>query len=215
MQSQPRAHGIWRRALRIAVNLLLGLLIVALLGLAAGYIVLQHEGWRFYAIVTGSMEPTLMKGDVVAVKQVAPWEVKNGDVIAFYRDGLSVPVVHRVYGVQSSPDIREIFQDQEGNQIGEKFVYSPRSYLTKGDANAEVDQGLIPQDNLIGVEKRVVSEPLATVLIWLNGNNLKSLAFLAVSAFIVWEMIDLAKEGLKKRRRPGVAPTPGSDETLA
>jgi hypothetical protein len=96
--------------------------------------------------------------------------------------------------VQSAPDVRSVFLDAAGNEIGSRLSRSPRSFLTRGDSNEDVDEGAVPQANLIGVQKRVVPEPLATLLLWLNGGNLRSLGFLALGAFLVWEVVEITKE---------------------
>lgn len=45
-------------------------------------------GYEIYDIVSGSMEPEIPVGSAVYVKAVSPEEVKEGDVIAFFRSAL-------------------------------------------------------------------------------------------------------------------------------
>lgn len=83
-------------------------------------------GYDIYEVVSGSMEPEIPVGSVIYVKEAAPEDVCEGDIIAF-RSGLSV-ITHRV--VQ--------------NRLLEG------EFVTKGDANADVDLRAIPYSELIG-----------------------------------------------------------------
>ena len=91
-------------------------------------------GYELYDIVSGSMEPEIPVGSVVYVKEAAPEEVQEGDVIAFWRSAPAegteegAVVVHRVVT----------------NQIVEGW------FETKGDANTDVDMNKVPYDDLIG-----------------------------------------------------------------
>lgn len=89
--------------------------------------------FRYYAIsiATGSMEPVILKGDVVIIEQTKEnfEELEEGQVIAFEYN--KVIVVHRI--------IRKI---KEGNEY---------YYYTQGDANANEDGYPITKDMLVGV----------------------------------------------------------------
>ncbi|MDY6774324.1 MAG: signal peptidase I [Candidatus Nanohaloarchaea archaeon] len=48
------------------------------------------------AVTSGSMEPTLHRGDMIVV-QGEPWkETEEGEIIVFRTDEMPVPVIHRV-----------------------------------------------------------------------------------------------------------------------
>ncbi len=76
-------------------------------------------GYKNFIVLTGSMEPTLNKGDIVFVKETN--DIKVNDIISF-RINNSV-VTHRV---------KEIYKED-----GKDF------YITKGDANTGTDTELI------------------------------------------------------------------------
>jgi len=50
-------------------------------------------------VLTGSMEPTLSKGDMLFIKRVSPDELNIGEIVAYKRGG--VIVVHRVINITS------------------------------------------------------------------------------------------------------------------
>lgn len=84
-------------------------------------------------IITGSMDPTIKKGDLAFVKKIKPEKVKEEDIIAFFdpESKEQAVIAHRV---------KEIFVDDDGSI----------SYLTKGDANDSYDNILISSDRLVG-----------------------------------------------------------------
>ncbi len=56
-------------------------------------------GFRIFRVSTGSMEPTLMVGDVIVVQKTSPEEIHKGDIITFKpQEGLMAgsTVTHRV-----------------------------------------------------------------------------------------------------------------------
>jgi signal peptidase I len=93
-------------------------------------------GWRPVTIVSGSMEPSIARGDVLLVTEPPEDLLGPGTVVVFEdpaRDGL---VTHRVVRV-----------DENGN------------YVTKGDANEGADSTPVPPDQVVGVGRVLV--PLA------------------------------------------------------
>ncbi len=104
----------WRRRLGIALQ---GLLIIALIALAAGNYLGQPILLGF--VETGSMEPTLDPGDgFVAVPAELHGEINEGDVVVF-----------------------EAVEIQGGGLTTHRVVgETERGYITRGDANPFTDQ---------------------------------------------------------------------------
>lgn len=86
-------------------------------------------GYHIYTVVSGSMEPAIPVGSLLYIREIAPEEVQEGDVIAYYgaKDGASV-ITHRVV---------------ENRLVMGEFV-------TKGDANRVEDMNPVPYGDLIG-----------------------------------------------------------------
>jgi signal peptidase len=81
-------------------------------------------------IVSGSMEDTIMKGDLVFIKKIDTDEIKKGDIIAFFED--KFVVTHRVIDVQIGQDGQKSFQ-------------------TKGDHNVSPDLLPVLPENVVGI----------------------------------------------------------------
>lgn len=88
-------------------------------------------GFRCFNIISPSMEPEYMVGDLIYVKDVDPTTIKEGDVITFIVNEDLVVGTHRVVRV-----------DAENQR-----------FYTKGDANEIEDQSPVHFNNVIGVPK--------------------------------------------------------------
>lgn len=85
-------------------------------------------------VLTDSMDPEIQSGDLILCHTEEAENVAVGDVISFFDpagNGTSV-VTHRV---------AEITTDSDGNL----------AWVTKGDANNDNDQAVVPAENLVGV----------------------------------------------------------------
>lgn len=123
-----------------------------------GLVYMYHENvmfWKPYAIVTGSMEPAIKRGDIVLLEKTDFGQLKVGDVITYAKG--SVPVTHRIYNLSSDGVI-----------------------WTKGDANANVDPYKIYPDEVIGRVKYTIPK-IGWVLILLNWSPLIRYAVLSIS----------------------------------
>jgi signal peptidase len=78
---------------------------------------------------SGSMSPALKTGDVVIVAKVQADGIKLGDIIK-YRKDIDTTVLHRVISIDETA--------------------GARSFITKGDANAEPDTDPVIFENVIG-----------------------------------------------------------------
>ncbi len=113
--------------------------IVAVMGL--GYLAIAFSLGTFQpigAVVSGSMEPVLSRGDLVVLRQVAPADIRVGDIAqveiprAFQEEfGLPPNNLHRVTDIQ-----------QTGSNV---------QFITKGDANANIDPVPVAPDRVGGV----------------------------------------------------------------
>lgn len=86
-------------------------------------------GYQCYTIISPSMEPEYMVGDLIYVKEVDPATIKVGDVITFLVNEDLVVGTHRVVRV-----------DAENQR-----------FYTKGDANGTEDGAPVHFNNVIGI----------------------------------------------------------------
>ena len=121
---------------------------LAIGSLIVGVLVYFSSGYFAYhavAIATGSMSPSINRGDIVIIKKKNVGEIEVGDVIAY--DYHEVMVVHRVS--------RKV-------KVDDGFYY-----YSKGDSNAEEDNYIIKRDMIEGkVKLRIPYLGIPTV--WLN-----------------------------------------------
>lgn len=86
-------------------------------------------GGQIYTVISGSMEPAIPVGSLVYVEGIAPEDVQENDVIAFYggRDSNAI-ITHRV--------------------VENRIIMG--EFITKGDANQTNDMNPVQYDNLLG-----------------------------------------------------------------
>jgi len=155
-----RAHAASRSRGRRVVGALalLGLLGVGAAGAA------WTQGYRVYVVHTGSMEPTLVPGDIV-IDRPAAGTPRVGQVITFRHSGLAYDLVtHRVAGVTTA------------------------GIRTKGDANRSADAWTIRPDQVRGTV-RFHLHALGYVAVYLQQPaGLASLAAAACALLLLWSL---------------------------
>ena len=111
-------------------SLLGTILLVIIIAACVPLTVPRVMGYQIYSVVTGSMEPEIPVGSMVYVKSIAPKDLKEKDVVAFYggRDANAI-ITHRVVS---------------NNVVTGQLV-------TKGDANATEDMNPVSYRDVIGV----------------------------------------------------------------
>jgi signal peptidase len=85
---------------------------------------------RPLTVMSGSMQPTIMTGDVVIAMPIAPLDARPGDIVSFNDPGRGGKLVtHRVRSMR---------------QVGSKV-----SFVTRGDANTGVEKWRVNADHKI------------------------------------------------------------------
>ncbi len=124
-----------RRAIIMRKDLITTLILALIIIGGVLYIDIGLSKYSLAYIVSGSMEPTYYKGDLIIMKKIRGNEVSIGDVIIFKspHDPKTL-ILHRVVAV--------------------KFVDGKYYFLTKGDnpqTNPEIDAwGWVPEEDLVG-----------------------------------------------------------------
>jgi signal peptidase len=86
-------------------------------------------GYKPFIVLSGSMEPEIMAGDLIVTREVAPENVKVGDVISFRVEN-DIMVSHRVTEIKTEGGL---------------------SFVTKGDANVGMDATSVLPEKIEGL----------------------------------------------------------------
>lgn len=93
-------------------------------------------GYKSFVIVSGSMEPTIKKGDAILVKEVPEEEIKTNDIISFTQGETNV--THRIIEIVEENGIKK--------------------YKTKGDNNNTEDKEKILYEQIEGKYQFKISQ---------------------------------------------------------
>lgn len=116
-----------RRLGTLLVWTVLGALGATLLAVAAPY----AAGGRSYTVMSGSMEPRIHTGDVVAEQRISASRMRSGDIVTFQDpDDPRRLITHRVRSVRERDGVLSV--------------------VTKGDANNTVERWTIPASAHLG-----------------------------------------------------------------
>ncbi len=159
-QAKTRRHGSPRRLLRVAAFAAFGFA----MGIAAVATLPALVGFQGFAVLSGSMEPTIGTGDVVVVRKIAPLDAHVGDVVTFRSpDNPAKIITHRVRSMQAT-----------GDTVG---------FVTKGDANTGRERWSVSTEGTIGkVEYRIPKLGYVTNRI---GSRVGRFAFLILPALLL------------------------------
>jgi signal peptidase len=132
------------------ILLILALVLVSIAGFGARIPFLAQQGLQFYAVTSGSMEPTIPTGALIKVGQYELDKLSEGDIITYTApsDNANQPniVTHRIDAVDKQEEIKLI---GEGEDQSEKKVVTYQ-FTTKGDANNTVDQAQVNPGDILG-----------------------------------------------------------------
>jgi signal peptidase len=136
----------WRKAARVATSAVAGIVFGLLLATGILLVVItQFLDFHLVTIASGSMEPRLEKGDIVLTRPISLKDIDEGDIIYFNDVETGAPFVHRVLVIHET---RTILRDGETKEvISERSQYG---FVTKGDANANPDNGEVTNDEYRG-----------------------------------------------------------------
>ncbi len=109
-------------------NVLSTMILIVLLLMAAALFVPKLLGMNEYAVLTGSMEPTISVGSLVYDWEFEETELEVGDIVT-YQISEGTLVTHRVV------------------EINEEEA----TVITQGDANNAEDANPVPFENIVGV----------------------------------------------------------------
>lgn len=133
-------------------------------------------------VLTDSMYPVIKSGDVIICKDIAPADVKVGDVISFFDpegNGTAV-VTHRVNDVIT----------HEGK------IY----FRTEGDNNNAEDKASVPEENLVGVWTGTRFAGVGHLALFMQSTwGLIVFIFVPIAAFVAYEILIKRKRDAKQQ----------------
>jgi signal peptidase len=149
-------------------------------------------GFQPSIIASGSMKPTLDVGDVAVTVQTSPENIKVGDIIQFWRQGESAPIIHRVI--------------QIGRAEGITYI------VTKGDANDAPDDPITVTQTVgkvvlvipkIGWVSIALKTAISTAALYIQNNFALAIALIglafAYSSFRIHKYRNKPLNKLKRR----------------
>ena len=136
-----------------------------------------------YAVLSGSMGPSMPPGTLIVVRDVDPAGVRVGDVVTFMpRENDTSVVTHRVVGV------------------GVDLTGAP-TFTTKGDANPTADPGVVHDYQLVG-ERWYAVPYLGWVVELLTARQRALGVYLVAGALILYALVMFAGAFRDRVRRP-------------
>ncbi len=136
-------------------------------------------GYKSFVIVSGSMEPTIMTGDAILVKEVSEDEIKTNDIISFSQEGTIV--THRIT-----------------EMIEENGV---KKYKTKGDNNNSEDKEKITYEKIEGKYQFRIRQFGVMVEILKNKITLILLILIVIFVYYYRGKIENRKKLRKEKRK--------------
>jgi len=106
--------------------------------LVVGFLIFYLRSWApFMGIAGNSMKPELKPGNLVLIKEISPWEIKEGDIIIFevpslVRETYKYPLVvaHRVIKINTKDKV--ITFNTQGDNLGGPDPFTVRTIDLRG-----------------------------------------------------------------------------------
>lgn len=113
----------WKKELR---ELAEGIIIAVILYLIIQACLMVTLGVEkpLYVVISGSMEPTYERGDILVVGRVDVDNIEEGDIIVFDSPFGGIPIVHRVHEIRTEGEIRYFVTKGDNNPFQDPY-YQP------------------------------------------------------------------------------------------
>jgi signal peptidase len=179
------------KALRTVVRFAVGIAMGLALGITALVGIPNLVGGKSFTVMSGSMTPAILTGDVVLDERIRPLDARIGDIITFKDPRRARLLTHRLRSVRRKGDVLEM--------------------VTKGDANNTVERWAIPVRGELGrVRYRV---PMVGRLLW-RTRTPQARIFMVVVPALVLGLVELASIW-RPRRRPQRAAAPSPSDAVS
>jgi signal peptidase len=171
--------------LKRGINMLFTVVVFAVVLLIVVSILPIPGNYKLLIVQSGSMEPAIKTGSVVAVKPVENY--KANDVITFEDGGKSKTTTHRI--------------------VDTEVVSGKVFYITKGDANNAEDSSKVPESKVVG--KVLTSIPYAGYVLAMAKEPMGFVLLVIVPCvIIILEEIGKIRKELRKGKSSKNPPDP-------
>lgn len=136
-------------------------------------------GYKPFIVLSGSMEPAIMPGDLIITKIVAPEKIAVGDIISFRADK-SIVVSHRVKEIQTEGGL---------------------AFLTQGDANSGADTGTVGPDAVEGIYLLRIAGLGKLAMFLQTPLGLLTFVILPLCLFILYDIVSRRIRGKQEKSR--------------
>ncbi|MBD3279444.1 MAG: signal peptidase I [Candidatus Pacebacteria bacterium] len=137
----------------VQVILIIALVVIAVGSFSTRIPFLAQQGLSFFAVTSGSMEPTIPVGALIYSGKYRADDLAKNDIITYRvrnpETNELTTVTHRITKVIKEDKIKT-YTDPETEEEKEKVVRT-HEFVTKGDANNTEDARTVPVDNVIGL----------------------------------------------------------------
>lgn len=136
-------------------------------------------GYKPFIVLSGSMEPEIMTGDMVLVRNTDAGSLQKGDVIA-YKSGEAV-ITHRIIDVKT-----------ENGEV---------RYVTQGDANESPDQTTVSPSDVEGIYQNRIPGMGNAAMFMQTTTGMIIFVVCPLLLFIIWDIIRRKVQGRKELSR--------------
>lgn len=136
-------------------------------------------GYKPFIVLSGSMEPEIMTGDMVLVRNTDAGNLQKGDVIAF-KSGEAV-VTHRIIDVTT-----------ENGEV---------RYQTQGDANDSPDQTMVRPVDVEGIYRSRIPGMGNAAMFMQTTTGMIIFVVCPLLLFIIWDIIRRRLQGSREVSR--------------
>lgn len=166
----------WPQKVMAAVGIMLCVIFIPILLVNVTLIVKSYThpdqvpdfmGYKPFIVLSGSMEPSIMTGDMVFVREADTDNLQKGDVIA-YKSGDAV-ITHRIIDVKT--------------ENGET------RYMTQGDANDSPDQSSVRPSDVEGVYQGRIAGAGNAAMFMQTTTGMILFVVCPLILFILWDVI--------------------------
>lgn len=156
-----------------------------------GYVILNYvpfiSKYDHYVIVTGSMEPIIMTGDVVIIdSSVQPEDIEIGQIIAFHadinEDGTDEVIVHYLYSLN--------------------VIDGETTYKTKPEVSDNVDPWDLKSEDILGIHVLTIPK-IGPFLLFAQSTLGKIVLVVDIGIiYLLSELFSSSKKTLTKKTEP-------------